>query len=429
MRLIAYPRLFAAFRSLGHKFWLTFFLACGLAIGAEVLIEKLLHSTHDPGFAASIVTATGLYQRIVTKPRHPVIKYTTIVEINSELDIPTISSSNVCAQRAFLARLLWRISDASPSMIVIDKYFGRDSCSLDDDGTRALVRAVQEIRRRHPLVVGVRVKELRSGQRGASYIEPSLDFGKTAPPPQEGILNIARDNRKLPLQWRVYSSAEEATSSAPITRDTLALTVAKLHDPKLFLKYPKLEQMLAHGAQPFIGFLRPEAFGLSHMYASEVLCGQRLAKDEKWQDCEKTKTDPGILRNRIVLIGENDGDRDQHVSILGRIAGLYLQGNYIEALLDDRYYAAGGAVLDYGFAFLFLLCLELILIVCHGQIVRAIIMIVGLLTLTCLILYLILMFLHVYIDPLPVSLTGVVIKILHLASAYAQRAVLPGRTH
>jgi hypothetical protein len=57
----------------------------------------------------------------------PAVHYTAIAEIDAARDIPSVSLHNVCAERAFIARLIGRIAIDKPSVIVIDKVFGADS--------------------------------------------------------------------------------------------------------------------------------------------------------------------------------------------------------------------------------------------------------------------------------------------------------------
>ncbi len=414
--------LWKPFGQLKARFWVTFFLACAIVEGAELTVDKLQESAGDPsGMASSLVVATGLYQRIVTSPRTPLVRAVALVEIDSGNDLPGVSAVNVCDERAFLARLLLRIDESSPAVIVIDKYFGRHSCRTDDPGTKALREAIAIIRSHRPLVVGVRARAPESATSGASVIEPSLTLGGPNPTSQEGILNIAADNRRLPLQWNVYEDERSAARGGdPVVRDTLALATVKLYDATLLEQNSRLRRFLARGEQPFIAFLQSGQFLLAHHYASELICNPDAARPDDWRNCQVRSAPPPELRNRIVLVGENSPDADQHSSVIGHVAGFYLQANYIEALLDNRLYASGGPLLDYGFAFLFLFGLEVILAISEHDPVHAVSLIVALLLAAVLLLYLIVLHFGVYIDPLPVGLTAVLIKISHLVYAHVR---------
>ncbi|MEO8346860.1 MAG: CHASE2 domain-containing protein [Betaproteobacteria bacterium] len=410
----------APLRKLDRRFWLTLVFACILAEGGELVFDRwILAGEEHAEFKTSVFTALGGYQRVVTAPRQPVVRHVSIVEIDPQKDIRTISDQNVCAEREFLAQLLLRIEAARPALIVVDKAFGRDVCPDDPKGTLDLIKAVQDIRGRHiSVVVGRDITIVKAAADGAnsqkSVITPSLSFGSGDQSSAEGIIRIAADNRQLPLQWPVYLDANETGKSSLVERDTLALAVAKLYDRHLLEKSPRLKQLIASGEQPFIGFLETEKFKASHFYASHVLCGPAGPTVANWRSCAEGNSSPPDLKNRIVLIAENDPERDEHDSIVGRIPGFYLQANYIEALLDDRYYRPGGLVLDLGFSFLFLLGLELILIVYDHQPIHAVVLVSLLALATYLVLYLVILHLGVYIDPWPIAATAILIKLLHL---------------
>ncbi|TMH12882.1 MAG: CHASE2 domain-containing protein, partial [Betaproteobacteria bacterium] len=177
-----------------------------IAEGAEIGFEHLREAdgSHS-GLSESLVTVSGLYQRILTAERHPVVRFTAVVEIDPDKDLPGISAANVCAERDFLAHLLTRIDAANPAVIVIDKYFGRTTCTADDPATKALARTVETIRHNRPVLVGLRTRDLapaaEHGGKASAFIEESLAFGPAdLAASQEAIVNIALDNRRLPLQ-------------------------------------------------------------------------------------------------------------------------------------------------------------------------------------------------------------------------------------
>jgi CHASE2 domain-containing sensor protein len=417
-------KMLAPFRQLRWKFWVTFLLACLVAEGGEFVFHKFgQQESGDLQLSESLITASGFYQRIITARRNPIDRFTAIVEIDPKIDYPNVNDSNVCAEREFLAHLLTRINIANPAMIVIDKYFGRDTCGPGDVGTKALLDVITKLRATRPIVVGSRTDtlELQSGGKiqARSYIVPQLPFGPEDSQFREGIINIASDNRRLPLQWLVSRDESSARNGVRVVRDTFALAVAKLYDPDLLRKSPRLARLIDAGEQPFIGFLDVPQFKESHLYASAV-CSSSPRQTTAAPNCENEAPLPSSLRNRIVLIGEND-DRDEFSSIVGRIPGFYLQANYIEALLDDRYYRSGGPVLDFGSAFLFLVGLELILIVYHHDVLRVVMLTGALVIGIGMLLYLTIMLAGIYIDPWGVSATAVLIKSLHFVFGFVKR--------
>jgi CHASE2 domain len=407
------------FRRLTWKFWITFILACTLVEGAEFAFERLIESKNHEASGA-LFALTGLYQKLVTAVRVPEVRRTVIVEIDPEQDFPTVSNKNVCPEREFLSHLLARIDTGStPAVIVIDKFFGKNTClDKNDPGTPDLLKTVDAIRRKgHNLVVGRLTQPLPEAQQspGApqSFLADSLEFPPTTLPHQEGIVNIAWDSRRLPLLWKVYA---DITRGDRIVRDTLAMSTALAFDSDLLAKDPRLSGLLEGGEQPFIGFLGAQQWedAHAHFYASEILCGHP-DRSEDWRQCEQDAgAVPAALNHQIVIIGEHDS-ADQHDSVVGSVQGSYLQANYIEALLDSQFLSPGGPWADYGLGFLFLLALELILILFHDRITLAIVSIAALALVSYGILLLIVLLLKVYVDPVPVGATGCVIKILHLA--------------
>jgi CHASE2 domain-containing sensor protein len=387
-----------------------------VAEGSELLFDHSLENRlDDRPFADSVIGASGLYQQLLAAPRNPKVRYTALVEIDSQVDIPSVSSSNVCNERAFLARLIERINASHPAEIVIDKYFGKSSCPDDDAGTRDLIAAVQKTRANRPLIVGLATSDTEG--KGPAVVQETLAFGPEDRA-QQGIVNIAKDNRRLPLQWLV-SQAAEGAPSAPVVIDTLSLAAAKGYEYDLLKTSPALVRLIDKGEQPFIGFIDQQRFDARHLYASEVVCGHRIARGQRWQDCLEPTPQPA-LRNKIVLVGENDRRADTHYSVVGKVLGLYLQANYIEALLDDRHYRTGGPIADYAFAFLFLLVLELILMVYHHEPARAVFLILVLLALSYATLYVVIMQIGLYVDPVPVGAGALMIKVLHLIYGMVQ---------
>jgi CHASE2 domain-containing sensor protein len=409
--------------TLRWRFWITFLIACIVAEGLELVYQRLEGSQ---GLADSLVTVSGLYQRIVTARRDPIPRFTAIVEIDPARD-PNVSDVAVCAEREYLAHLIERLGQGrpAPAMIAIDKYFGLNSCPSDDSGTRALIARVTATSDLHPVVVGIRTKEQALDANKGQVVHvvlPHLTYRPQGATFQEGVINVSSDNRRLPLQWAVYPSETAARSNSRVVMDTFALAVARQYDPDLLEKNPRLNRILGEGIQPFIGFLTPDQFKLSHVYASD-LCGLTTAASRP--TCESKLPLPDF-RNKIVLIGEND-DRDVYPTIVGRISGLYLQANYIEALLDDRFYTPGGPLLDYGFAFLFFLGVELILIKFHRSPLSLIVYLGGLTASSLIFLYLFVMVGNMYVDPVGVTLTAVLIKMLHAAYDYVRED--PPRGH
>jgi len=414
-------------RSLGLRFWITFAFACLIAEGIEMAVHHVAaqHSEGD-GYVDSLLVASGLYQRIATTPRTPAVHFTTVVEIDAKHDIPSVSLYNVCAERLFLARLLHRIAVESPSVVVIDKVFGATRCPADDPGTAALMTSIRDARTTVPVLVGIEAEAitppLPDGARATHTIVEGLKLGTG--PSEAGVVNVATDHRKLPIEWLVYPDAKSARENRPVALPSLAFAAAKLHEKRLLQDSPHLAELVKTGEQPFVGFLETSRFEGHRAYAGEVLCGRRLASNESWLTCDGTLPAPITLRGRVVLIGENDERVDQYRSIVGRIPGYYLHANYIEALLDDRYLIPAGLLFDILFSFAFLALLELILVLLHDSLWQAATGILLLCLVSMALLYMIVVHARMYVDPSLITGTALLIKVLHLA--YAQ---VPGIRH
>jgi len=96
---------------------------------------------------------------------------------------------------------------------------------------------------------------------------------------------------------------------------------------------------------------------------------------------------------------------------MGRVPGLYLQANFIEALLDDRYYE-GAPALNYALGFVFLLGIEITLVFAGDSWMKATAAIVILGTLMLVLLYTIISGLHLYVNPLPIFALAILLRIL-----------------
>jgi hypothetical protein len=362
----------------------------------DIAAEKIIESEGTPSIAQSIFNMTGLYQRIVASPRNPFPRYIAIVSIDPSSEKHSVPSShNVCAQREFLARLIERIAIASPDVIVVDKDFLPDEC--DENASELLVTVVQRVSQTIPIVVGRTLVESHSdGFRKTKSFDFSLPTGSLF---FEGITNLDPDTRRLPLElgW-----------------PSIALSAAYAHDPNFVNSRPRL-QTLIDGQPPFLSFL--SKFGQHPSLG--VLCSRGSIQDtESWRSCVKEDPTPNeltqiarelsFLRSKIVVVGEVS-DEDMHGSVLGRIPGFELQANFIEALLDDRYFAPA-CWADYLLGFLVFVLLELIL-AWEVSVWRVILQVALLILVMTACVFMAVIIFQVYINPVPVSVSAIVVKL------------------
>jgi CHASE2 domain-containing sensor protein len=323
--------------------------ACLITLTLEYFADNAIQSGNpgDPGLAPSVFEMSAIYQRVVASgPRKPAPTFTVIVEIHPDKD-PNLF--NVCEQRLFLAQLIRAIADFLPAVIVVDKYFVT-KCGEKDDGTIQLQNAMREVGGKIPIVIGRRINDATA----ALSLMPSPEFGPKLGI-REGIVNINRDTKRLPLGWTVSADGETKW------RRSLALKAAEAYDPKLRQKFPFLEKVIAERKPPYISFLDREQLKRYATYSTaDVFCGNQKARAGR--ACPAgLKEGLEYLRGRIVVIGEINLD-DSHFSVLGHVPGYVLQANYIEALLDQRYFKPVGWWTNYGAGFLIFLAFHWVLI-------------------------------------------------------------------
>ena len=293
-------------------------------------------------------TSAGMYRRMVSSGyRNVRCRRITVVPLRDEAD-PAMVLNNVCEQRLYLAKLVNQLSRSGVSIIVIDKYFGVDSCSKDDKGTADLIDAVRSSNA--PVVVGIATHPPKSTHADSCLIAtPSLDFGhkigsnsavSTAPSVEQGLTRLNADVRKVPLNWFVYKS-DESFSDGEASTDTyvgtLSYTAAALADGNLKDDHD-LEYLRSVGEHPFTGFVDPDA--VPRVDALSILCaGERQQIESRYSvDCRAHPFQESDIRGRIIVIGDDSTAHDRHRLFDRDVPGVYLQANYIESLLDGRYF-------------------------------------------------------------------------------------------
>ncbi len=411
----------------GRRFWIPFIIACVSVTVLENRFERLVQSEEYPGFVQTVFHLTGLYQWLVARVRFPYPRYTAIVAIDpdKEPDIP--SHNQICRQRKVVAELLCRVHAASPAVIVVDKYFGtRDKCS---DETADLRRAIETVTRDTVVVVGRRIDDnvvsTKAGDR--HFLQPSVDFGIQSPRFQQAIVNVDPDTRKIPLGWESYESREKAEKSTglPAWHNTVPLQASLAHPGRLLQHNRRISSFIQRGQDSFTSFLKADEF-------EPILAGRILSSGVPGGTAQACPSEPlpedlrQQIAGRVVLIGEVDHDLDDHLTVVGRMSGLLLQANYIEALLDDRVFRPV-PILDYVFGFLILAGLELTLIVFRGRWVWLALALVVLFVFSSIVLSLFVQLLGWYVDPTPLSIIAVVTKILGSFFGRAEEETDPGR--
>jgi hypothetical protein len=287
------------------------------------------------------------YQTVVTagerKPRDHFVRIVTLVRHREPDEI----FYDYCKQRLLMAKLISNIQQARPAVIVVDKFFSAHSCpdpmSEGNQSFRQVLKTSSV-----PIVMGLQTSdpeeleaqgslettETMALKRANLVLEPAFKFD-AGDQVLFGLTRLDRDTRKIPLQWYVYGSrADLSSNQAPQKLPTLSHMAAEQYDPTVFSR-PDLKAVLAAGVDPFTSFLKESE--IPTFAAIDLVCDPALPKPAKWEDCPPDRYGSDLLKNHIIVVG-NRTTEDFHASVIGTVPGVVLQANYIESLLDDRYF-------------------------------------------------------------------------------------------
>jgi len=296
------------------------------------------------------LTARFWYQRLsVVGYRKPRAHSVRLVILSSDKD-PIFDK---CEGREFMAALLTRLVALGPSVVVIDKWYPPQYCT--GEPSRELRNAVIELSKVVPVVIGEdsdTEEELRNnndpdlpklkaaGLTDRDQILTENLFQADGKSVRYGLARSNCDNRRIPLLWPVFSSRSDVSVAKRKYEPSLPLAAAEAADPDVEEIVGTLPKKLNH---PFTSFLAEASFKPIH--GVQILCDRFLTSQEDWRSCGSHSTSALGLRGKIVLIGERSVD-DQYQSVLGTIPGVVLQANYLESLLDDRYFRPINQVLE-----------------------------------------------------------------------------------
>lgn len=270
-------------------------------------------------------------------PRMVSAKWVRMVEINDDLHQQLGEPTN----RAFLARLVQNAADGDATVIVLDFQLvspvglspGQDAPSRRDQNEQ-LLRAINYAADKGvPVIVPCWLQADHGvwSRRSNIYLDSSLPLedenGRCAHTAcaRLGYVNIPLDERQIPLEGSMKAPDPCSVS--------LALAAANSYDA-VFDREPRTE------AKPIVHHALEE---------KEFLFGSFIPEDQ-FQSISATKlseddsAEKEHCRGRIIVIGGKwhasmgQGELvDRHETPVGPMNGMYLQANYIESLLDDRY--------------------------------------------------------------------------------------------
>jgi hypothetical protein len=288
-----------------------------------------------------------------------------IVTIDANTEPPGLLT-NTCDSRDFLARLVGDLNALGARVIMIDKYFSPGFCA-DEQKTAHLIQSLNASQA--PVVVGQPTHALADQSAGCLALSPRLDFSPGPGKPSNvayGLNRLNSDTLKVPLHWPVFKEAPSpepepiqpamslpATPAPPptpvqdpATGNGLALVAAEKFNPAIAAA-PQLTRLLTAGIHPYTTFLPlPTVNAMTalcnaepaHLYVPTaapgtpdlctpwVLTGDRLTQLK------------ASLAGKVVVVGDLS-EQDMHPFPGGDRPGVFLQANYVQAILDQRFLA------------------------------------------------------------------------------------------
>jgi CHASE2 domain-containing sensor protein len=278
-----------------------------------------------------------------------------IIYIDPAHDPPDLLT-DVCASRAFLGRLVTDLNGLGAHVVVIDKYYSATACA-EKEKNAAFLQALNNSK--IPVVVGQADHALTDVPKGSGCLAPTprLEFSSTSKV-HYGLIRLDSDDLRIPLRWPLFTDpAQSGVTPAPAPQqlpaasgDTLSLVAAKIVSPNIESR-PEVQKLLARQNDPYTTFLNlPNITALTAMCSAER--SPRAEIDGQPGDalCKPWARDPDNLNGRqlslagkIVVIGDlSDQDMKPFPSDLapfpsGQRPGVFLQANYVQALLDHRF--------------------------------------------------------------------------------------------
>jgi hypothetical protein len=308
----------------------------------------------------------SLYQlqmRMIPRPLES--HYVTLVSMSASSEGPF---KTPCEIRAFLAKLLPRLAEMRPAMIVSDVGFAKDNCGNDAPDTKDLIAAIKSASDTTPVVVAQgttsldEMTEERAGElRRGGFEENDLLLDESIPLPDglnlgRGLIRMNADLKKIPIRW--YARGDE---NAPVRfEDSLPFAAAKMYRSTFPDGGARLRE-LEHGPyHPYSSLLAKKDFSI--VPSIQVMCDQSHSMERKWRLCradEGNQDERKKLHGRILMIGFEDDPRDLWPTAIGQLPGYALQANYLEALLDARVFQPLALRYQFALSFVWLTLVEL----------------------------------------------------------------------
>lgn len=343
----------------GRRLWLWIVY---LAVVVSLVLIHYRGEIFESGCGTVSWTAKLWHQRLCRAGhRQPRSHYVTLVTLTPGPE----PVSDYCQGRRFMASLLLRLRDLQPSLIALDKWYLPGYCN-DPSATAALQDSINQVSQKIPIILAQSsdtYQELRANNDPHLSVWEKLGYGPDDQALDETDISVdgrhsqlalprlACNNWQIPLRMTVYPPLDRPGQSTrqATPMDPLALAVASKRDPRII---PVISSHIDHHDNLVAALMEPKEF--MTFSASQILCGQDSSRYDETK-CKNSPLPDIDLHGRIVLIGQYNS-KDTHDTVVGPMPGFVLQANYIESLLDDRYYRTMGTVPE---ILLAILCLVL----------------------------------------------------------------------
>lgn len=292
--------------------------------------------------------ARVIYQRISTLGyRKPSARYTSLILLDdnpaSHHD-PSSVALNGCQRRLYLAKLVHALDVQSASVIVLDFYFKAECPDQDKELSDAISKTALDL----PVLIGMNSETVSAVRRQQPryIIGPEIEEGDLVPEAPNisggvgggtyGLTMLAADTRRIPIEWTIATPGSDlAHITERHVQDGLAFAAAAAHNRSL-RSNPTLNQFMRRGQFPMTSFIPEDKF--PQQTGLDLLCEN--LKSANWESCDPKHDPASIFKGHIAVIGfgDNPAKTDMHDSVLGLVPGVILQANYIESLLDGRYF-------------------------------------------------------------------------------------------
>lgn len=309
--------LLRQFRRRGVNYWLRalVLIALGIFVGDWLGRQNIGSSARSGVFR--------VLQQL--RPRSSFPQHTVVVLIGDEEYWSSGLEGRVPIRRDYLAQLVRQIDYAGPSVIALD--FDLRSPSPGGNPvehpsyqyeTSELLATLKEVSRRETVVLP---KTIGAGEEQSFIAESDIyngfdfDGGKV----QTGFAMLPDDVERLPMHLMLADGT---------LLNSFAVAIVRAYDPQALAGIRNYESV-----PPYASYLSDKDF--QTISANAVLDGSHAAL--------------GTLRNKIVIVGGawHTYGRGRGPVInsfetpVGRIGGVFIHANYVEAILDHRTYSPG----------------------------------------------------------------------------------------